>query len=133
MEVTLRKTKITASILKQMEHANEVELFNFKTLGYLNVIISGKTYKKALIQQGDKRKNQKRIHPTEKPIKLIEWILRKYAKEGDKIFDSHAGGLTTVLACDNLGFDVVACEIDEDYFNDGIDRIKQQVFSKIYF
>jgi hypothetical protein len=49
MEVTLRRTKITASVLKQMEHATDVELFNFKTLGYVNIIVSGRTYKKALM------------------------------------------------------------------------------------
>ena len=66
-----------------------------------------------------------RIHPTQKPIKLYEWILMNYAKEGDKILDTHRGSASLDIACHNLGFDLVTCEIDTDYFNDGNKRLKQ--------
>ena len=70
-------------------------------------------------------RGKKRIHPTQKPISLYEWILMKYAKEGDKIVDTHRGSASLDIACHNLGFDLVTCEIDTDYFNDGNKRLKQ--------
>jgi len=65
------------------------------------------------------------IHPTQKPIKLYEWLLMNYAKEGDKILDTHRGSASLDIACHNLGFDLVTCELDKDYFNDGNKRLKQ--------
>ena len=66
-----------------------------------------------------------RIHPTQKPIKLYEWLLMNYAKEGDKILDTHLGSGSIALACHNLKFDLTACELDTEYFNKAIERIKQ--------
>ena len=66
-----------------------------------------------------------KIHPTQKPVKLYEWLLMNYAKEGDKILDTHRGSASLDIACHNLGFDLVTCEIDTDYFNDGNKRLKQ--------
>ena len=66
-----------------------------------------------------------RIHPTQKPVKLYEWILMNYAKEGDKILDTHRGSASLDIACHNLGFDLVTCELDTDYFNDGNKRLEQ--------
>jgi site-specific DNA-methyltransferase (adenine-specific) len=65
-----------------------------------------------------------KIHPTQKPVKLYEWILMNYAKEGDKIIDTHRGSASLDIACHNLGFDLVTCELDIDYFNDGNKRLK---------
>ena len=70
-------------------------------------------------------KEDPRIHPTQKPIKLYEWILMNYAKEGDKIVDTHRGSASLDIACHNLGFDLVTCELDTDYFNDGNKRLNQ--------
>jgi site-specific DNA-methyltransferase (adenine-specific) len=70
------------------------------------------------------------IHPTQKPVKLYEWILMNYAKEGDKILDTHLGSGSIALACHNLGYDLTACELDKDYFDSAIKRInehKQQI------
>ena len=67
----------------------------------------------------------KKYHPTQKPVKLYEWLLMNYAKEGDKILDTHRGSASLDIACHNLGFDLVTCEIDTDYFNDGNKRLKQ--------
>ena len=67
----------------------------------------------------------KKQHPTQKPIKLYEWILMKYAKEGDKILDTHLGSGSIAIACHNLGFDLTACELDKDYYNAAIKRIEQ--------
>jgi site-specific DNA-methyltransferase (adenine-specific) len=65
------------------------------------------------------------IHPTQKPIKLYEWLLMNYAKEGDKILDTHLGSGSIALACHNLGYDLTACELDKEYYNAAIKRIDQ--------
>ena len=66
-----------------------------------------------------------RIHPTEKPIQLYEWLLMNYAKEGDKILDTHLGSGSIALACHNLNFDLTACELDTEYYNAAMKRLKQ--------
>ena len=65
------------------------------------------------------------IHPTQKPIKLYEWLLMNYAKEGDKILDTHLGSGSIAIACHNLGYDLTACELDKGYYNAAIKRIEQ--------
>jgi len=75
--------------------------------------------------QQDMKNKEHRIHPTQKPVKLYEWILMNYAKEGDKIFDSHLGSGSIAIACHNLGFDLTACELDKDYFESAMKRLKQ--------
>jgi site-specific DNA-methyltransferase (adenine-specific) len=71
------------------------------------------------------QRNGTRIHPTQKPVKLYEWLLMNYAKEGDKIFDTHLGSGSIAIACHNLGFDLTACELDPDYYAAAIKRIEQ--------
>jgi len=66
-----------------------------------------------------------RIHPTEKPIQLYEWLLTNYAKEGDKILDTHLGSGSIAIACHNLGYHLTACELDTEYFNAAMKRLKQ--------
>ena len=79
-----------------------------------------KIYKKRVVGADNVR-----IHPTQKPVKLYEWTLTNYAKQGDKILDTHRGSASLDIACHNLGFDLVTCELDIDYFNDGNKRLKQ--------
>lgn len=66
-----------------------------------------------------------RIHPTQKPIKLYEWLLINYANENDKILDTHLGSGSIAIACHNLGYDLTACELDKDYYEAAIKRIEQ--------
>ena len=66
-----------------------------------------------------------RIHPTQKPIQLYEWLLMNYAKEGDKILDTHLGSGSIALACHNLGYDLTACELDKEYYEAGLKRLEQ--------
>ena len=73
----------------------------------------------------DNNKNGGRFHPTQKPVKLYEWLLMNYAKEGDKILDTHLGSGSIALACHNLGYELTACELDKDYYNAAIKRIEQ--------
>ncbi len=77
-----------------------------------------------MLQQNMKMK-QKRIHPTEKPIQLYEWLLMKYAKEGDTILDTHLGSGSIAIACHNLGFELTGYEIDKEYFEAAKKRIQQ--------
>ena len=66
-----------------------------------------------------------RQHPTQKPVKLYEWLLMNYAKKGDKILDTHLGSGSIAIACHNLGFDLTACELDKEYFGAAMKRLKQ--------
>ena len=66
--------------------------------------------------QGNMLDKESRIHPTQKPVALYEWLLTHYAKPGDRILDTHLGSGSSRIACYNLGFDFVGCEIDKDYF-----------------
>lgn len=65
------------------------------------------------------------IHPTQKPVKLYEWLLMNYAKEGDKILDTHLGSGSIAIACHNLQYDLTACELDKEYFDLCIKRLNQ--------
>jgi len=66
-----------------------------------------------------------RLHISQKPVKLYEWLLMNYAKEGDKILDTHLGSGSIAIACHNLGFDLTACELDKEYYDAAIKRIEQ--------
>ena len=85
-----------------------------------------KTIHRAVANQENK------IHPTQKPIKLYEWILYKYAKENDKILDTHLGSGSITIAVNNMNkmekmnLTLTACELDSDYFNSAIKRIGEQ-------
>lgn len=65
-----------------------------------------------------------KIHPTQKPIQLYQWLLENYAKENDKILDTHIGSGSIAIACDKLGYDLTACEIDREYYKDCMERLK---------
>ena len=67
---------------------------------------------------------QDKFHPTQKPVKLYEWLLMNYAKQGDKILDTHLGSGSIAIACNNLGFELTACELDKEYYDMAIKRIK---------
>lgn len=92
-----------------------------------------------LISEGNKKKCEKRIHPTQKPVALYEWILKNYAKVNNKIIDTHLGSGNIAKAIDKMNkFDkmnlsLVACEIDTDYFNDSIKSIKLETNVRTLF
>jgi len=68
-----------------------------------------------------------KIHPTQKPIALYSWLLKNYAKPGDKILDTHAGSCSLAIACYRFGFELVACELDKDYYEAAIKRVMLEV------
>ena len=67
----------------------------------------------------------KRIHPTQKSIKLYRWQLVNYANVNDKILDTHGGSMSIALACNTEGFDLDICEIDKEYFDNGVKRYNE--------
>lgn len=67
--------------------------------------------------------SEKKIHPTQKPIKLYKWLLNKYAKEGDRILDTHLGSGSIAIACYDYGFQLTACELDINYYSSAVKRI----------
>lgn len=69
----------------------------------------------------------KKIHPTQKPVALYKWLLKKYAKTGDRILDTHGGSMSIAIAAYDLGFDLDLCELDPDYFKEGQARFEAHI------
>ena len=82
-----------------------------------------------MLQQNMSAKEE-RMHPTQKPVALYRWLLTNYAKEGDKILDTHGGSFSSAIACHKEGFDLDICELDTDYFNDAVNRFKLNTCQK---
>jgi site-specific DNA-methyltransferase (adenine-specific) len=78
-----------------------------------------KIYQKRVVGADDVR-----VHPTQKPVALYKWILDKYAKENDKILDTHLGSGSIAIACHDYGFELTACELDKEYYDKAIQRIE---------
>ena len=78
-------------------------------------------------------KNKNRIHPTQKPVALYEWIFKNYAKEGDLILDTHLGSQSSRIAANKAGLDFIGFEIDKDYFDTGNKRFKRFVSQSTLF
>jgi site-specific DNA-methyltransferase (adenine-specific) len=69
------------------------------------------------LKEFTKRSDQRnRFHPTQKPVALYKWLLDKYAKPTDKILDTHLGSGSIAIACHDYGFELTACELDEEYY-----------------
>lgn len=64
------------------------------------------------------------IHPNQKPVRLYDWCLANYAKPGDRILDTHLGSGSSAIACNNLGFNLVGCELDANYYAAACERIE---------
>jgi len=95
-----------------------VRMFDWKWNGFLQQNMSNK---------------QERIHPTEKPIELYKWLLDKYAKPNDKILDTHAGSASIAIACHDYGFNLTCCELDPEYYEKAVQRIKNHVSQQKLF
>ncbi len=83
--------------------------------------------------QSDMKNKEIRIHPTQKPVALYKWLLDKYAKPNDKILDTHLGSGSIAIACHDYGFELTACELDKEYFDKAIQRIKNHVSQQKLF
>ena len=83
--------------------------------------------------QHDMKNKEVRIHPTQKPVALYQWLLQNYAKEGDKILDTHLGSGSIAIACHNMKFDLTACELDKEYYDKAMKRIKNHMAQQRLF
>ena len=75
--------------------------------------------------QEDMKNKEQRIHPTQKPVALYKWLLHNYAKEGDKILDTHGGSMSIAIACHDMNFDLDLWELDPEYYQKGVERFNQ--------
>jgi len=98
---------------------------NFATAEYAWVSMGLKKPAKIFEYSIHKHNHTNKIHPTQKPVKLYEWLLMNYAKEGDTILDTHLGSGSIAIACHNLGYDLTGYEIDKDYYEAAKKRIKE--------
>ena len=101
---------------------DSVRLFRYMWNG----MFQGKSIAEGYIQQGNKKLNEKRIHPTQKPVALYEWILSRYARKGDKILDTHVGRASSLIACHNMGYEYIGFEKDEHYYNLAKERLERE-------
>lgn len=92
---------------------NSVRMFRFMWNGMLQ----GKSISEGHIMQGDKSKNEFRIHPTQKPVALYGWIYQNYCRGGQKILDTHLGSGSSRIAAYKMGLDFYGCELDKGYFD----------------
>ena len=76
---------------------------------------------------------EKKTHPTQKPVALYKWLLDKYAKQGDKILDTHLGSGSIAIACHDYGFDLTACELDKEYFDKAMERLNNHMAQQKLF
>ena len=83
-----------------------------------------KTLVKSRIPYSGFRGSEGKIHPTQKPVKLYEWLLKNYAKLGDKILDTHVGSASSLIACHQMGFDFIGSELDKEYFDKATERLE---------
>jgi site-specific DNA-methyltransferase (adenine-specific) len=79
-----------------------------------------------MLQENMKNKEH-RIHPTQKPVQLYKWLLKNYAKEGDKILDTHGGSMSSAIACHDMGFDLDLWELDKEYYEAGVKRYNNHI------
>lgn len=108
---------------------------NFASAEYAWVSPSLKTPAKVFEMTIHKHNTSKgeKIHPTMKPIALYKWLLHNYAKEGDKILDTHLGSGSIAIACHDYKFELTGCEIDKDYFEAAVKRLKNHVAQTTLF
>ena len=86
-------------------------VFNFKWNGML---------------QENMKQKEKRIHPTQKPVALYDWLLKRFANKGDIILDTHVGSASSLIACENNKFDYVGFEKDKYYYDAACERLKEE-------
>ena len=74
-----------------------------------------------------------KVHPTQKPVALYKWLLKNYAKEGDRILDTHLGSGSSAIAAHDGGFEFVVCEIDADYYAAAVKRFNIHKMQQVLF
>lgn len=98
-----------------------------------NGMLQGKSVGDGHIMQGNKKLNEKRIHPTQKPRALYKWLYHNYAEKNFKILDTHLGGGSSAIEAHYFGCDFVGLEIDKEYHNNAVDRFSKETRQKVMF
>lgn len=118
---------------------NDFELcytsFNMPTVKFTfmwNGMLQGASLSRPDIAQGNKKLNQKRIHPTQKPIQLYEWLFSHSTFSGP-ILETHAGSFSAGIAAHRLGIDLTGCELDPNYYKAACKRFKEQTAQQKLF
>ena len=106
---------------------------NFASAEYAWVSMGLKTPAKIFDYGIHKHNHTDKIHPTQKPIDLYKFILDKYAQKDNKILDTHLGSGSIAIACHDYGFELTACELDKEYYDKAIQRIKNHVSQQKLF
>lgn len=102
---------------------DRVDIFRYMWRG----MFQGKSITEGATQQGNKRLNEKRMHPTQKPVALYEWLLNRYAKPNDIILDTHVGSASSLIACYNTNHKFVGFELDEYYYKVSKQRLDTEM------
>lgn len=92
---------------------NRIDIFRYMWRG----MFQGKSIAEGTVQQGNKNLNEKRIHPTQKPVNLYRWIAQKYIEKGWKVLDTHVGSASSLIAYEEYGIDYVGFEKDRYYYD----------------
>lgn len=100
---------------------NSVRMFRYMWAG----MMQGKNITEGYIMQGNKKLNEVRIHPNQKPVNLYKWLLQQYAKPGDKILDTHVGSASSLISCHDMGFKYVGFELDNYYYKLASRRLEE--------
>lgn len=91
-----------------------------------NGMMQGKSIEEGWIQQGNKKLNEKRIHPTQKPVNLYRWLTKKYLKPGQLVLDTHVGSGSSLIAFEEYGLQYAGYEIDKKYYDMAKLRIEER-------
>ena len=92
---------------------DSVRLFRYMWNG----MMQGKSISEGHIQQGNKKLNEKRIHPTQKPVNLYRWLVQRYLKPGQLVLDTHVGSGSSLIAFEEYGLQYIGYEIDKSYYD----------------
>lgn len=101
---------------------DRVDIFRYMWRG----MMQGKSIEEGTIQQGNKQKNEKRIHPTQKPVNLYRWIIKKYIQSGWKVLDTHTGSASSLIAYHEARLQFVAFEKDRYMYDLSMERYKTE-------
>ena len=100
---------------------DSVRLFRYMWNG----MMQGKSIEEGYIQRGNKKMNERRIHPTQKPVLLYEWLLGRYAERGMKLLDTHVGSASSLIAAHDAGLYYIGFELDSHYYNLSKKRLEE--------
>lgn len=113
--------------LAWLSFTKRTDMVYYMWSGMMQGVYCGKDVRQAIIQQGNKQLNEKRIHETQKPVKLYSWILDNYANKGDKILDTHVGSQSLRIASYKKGFDFWGWENNRNHFENGNKRFSKEI------